>query len=209
MSSYLDEITLGLSPHDPFSEEMEVGSPSPTQEEVAPGSPGDQALRDFDTDQWPSQVPEDQLLGASQLVQELSDGSSSGDENDNGLGEELLVDLSETEEEEEVQEIRSPPPEEDVPMAPAPAPTDGSRPSPPSTPAPSWVDIMDQQEVEEGPESAETAGALLEEQRTLRRQHSLESLAAFGDLEVEVVGRVTSHLRLKGDLQDALTATCR
>ena len=75
MSSFLDEITLGLSPQeDPFSEEMEVGSPSPTQEEEAPGSPVDQVLRDLDNDQWPSQVPEDQLMGASQLVQELSDG---------------------------------------------------------------------------------------------------------------------------------------
>ena len=92
MSSFLDEITLGLSPQeDPFSEEMEMGS-SPIQEEVAPGSPGDQALRDLEADQWPSQVPGDQFLGASQLVRELSDGSSSGDKKDNGLGEELLDD---------------------------------------------------------------------------------------------------------------------
>ena len=78
MSNFLDEITLGLSPQDPFSEEMEVGSPSPTQEEEVPGSPVDQVLRDLDNDQWPSQVHEDQLMGTSQLVQELSDGSSSG-----------------------------------------------------------------------------------------------------------------------------------
>ena len=54
MSNFLDDITLGLSPQDPFSEETEVGSPSPTQEEVAPGSPGDQALRDLKADTWPS-----------------------------------------------------------------------------------------------------------------------------------------------------------
>ena len=68
MSNFLDDITLGLSPQDGFSEEMEVGSPTPTQEEELPGSPVDQILRDLDNDQWPSQVPEDQLMGASQLV---------------------------------------------------------------------------------------------------------------------------------------------
>ena len=46
---------------------------------------------------------------------------------------------------------------------------------------------MDQEEGE-GPESHETAEALLVEQRALRRQHSLESLAAFRDSEVEVPG---------------------
>ena len=130
------------------------------------------------------------------------------------------------------------PSEKDETMDPAPpAPAAGSHPSPP--PAQElWADIMDQED-REGSEPAKTEGALLEERRALRRQHSLESLAAFGDSEVEVprgldldplgrelflshhlspaaarpyqevVGRVTSHLRLKGDLQDALTATCR
>merc|ERR1711942_350297 len=94
------------------------------------------------------------------------------------------------------------------------------------------------QEVGEGPESHVTVEALLVEQCALRQQPSLESLAAFGDSEVgvqemdlgplgrslflghhlspaaacrpyqEVVGRVASHLHLRGDLQDALTATC-
>ena len=119
-------------------------------------------------------------------------------------------------------------------MDPAPAPEIGSRPPPPPTPEPEmgWVSWK---EVGEGPEPAKTEGVCLEEQRALRQQHSLESLAAFGDLEVEVpggldleplgrelflghhlspaaarpylevVGRVTSHLHLKGDLQDVLT----
>ena len=119
MSDFLEDISLGLSPQEPFSQEMDVQSPRPTQEEEVPGSPGDQVLRDLDSDQWPSQVPEDQLLGVSQLVQELSDGSSSGDKNDNGL-EGLLVDLGESEEEEEVQEIVVPP-QEVVPTCPTPA----------------------------------------------------------------------------------------
>ena len=126
MSSFLDEITLGLSPQeDPFSEEMEMGSPTPMQEEVAPGSPRDQALRDLEADTWPSQQASvDQLLGASQLVRALSDGSSSGDENDNSPGEELLEDdpADGVVSEDEVQEIRSPPLEEDITMVPAPAP---------------------------------------------------------------------------------------
>ena len=87
---------------------MEVECLATQEGQVAPGSPSDQSLRDLATDQWPSQVPEDQLLGASQLVQELSDGSSSGeeDENDNLDLEGLLeIDLNEVEEEEEVQEI--------------------------------------------------------------------------------------------------------
>ena len=96
---------------------------------------------------------------------------------------------------------------------------------------------MDQEEGA-GPEPQETAEALLVEQHALRQQHSLESLSAFGDSEVEgpgldlgplgkslflghhlspaaacrpyqeVVGRVASHLHLRGDLQDALAATC-
>ena len=88
MSDFLYDIALGLSPQAGFVEEMEVGSPTPVQEEVSPGSPEDQILRDLDNDQWPSQEPEDQ----PELVQELSDGSSSVDENDNGPGEELLDD---------------------------------------------------------------------------------------------------------------------
>ena len=91
MSNFLKDTTLGLSPQDPFSEEMEVGSPSPTQEGEAPGSPGDQAPRDPVSIQWPQQLPEDQLLGASQLVRELSDGPASGDENDNNLTKHLPV----------------------------------------------------------------------------------------------------------------------
>ena len=120
MSNFLDDITLGLSPQDAFSKEMEVGSPTSAQEEGLPGSPVDQLLRDLDGDQWPSQVPEDQ----PELVQELSDGSSSMDENDNGPGEELLDDDLDKVEvlEDEVQEIRSLPLEEDVTMDPAPAP---------------------------------------------------------------------------------------
>ena len=121
-----------------------MGSPSPTQEEEVPGSPGDQVLRDLASDQWPSQVVEDQLLGALQLAQELSDRSSSGDENGNGQ-EGLLVDLSDSEEEEEVQEIMVPPWEEEEPMPPAPAPQGGSPPPSPSTPAPLWAEIMDQE----------------------------------------------------------------
>ena len=74
MSDFLEDISLGLSPQEPFSQEMEVESPRPTQEEETSGSPSDQVLRDLVSDQWPSQVPGDQLLGASQLVQELSDG---------------------------------------------------------------------------------------------------------------------------------------
>ena len=54
-------------------------------------------------------------------------------------------------------------------------------------PAPSWADIMDQ-EGRAGPESHKPAEALLEEQHTLRHQHSLESLSAFGDSEVEAPG---------------------
>ena len=69
MSDFLDGISLGLSPQDPFSEEMEVESLSTQEGNVAPGSPSNQALRDLATDQWPSQAPEDQLLGASQLQQ--------------------------------------------------------------------------------------------------------------------------------------------
>ena len=58
--SFLEDISLGLdSPQDLFSQEMEVGSPNPTQEKEAPGSPGDQVLRDLASDQWPSQVVED------------------------------------------------------------------------------------------------------------------------------------------------------
>ena len=91
--NFLADITLELSPRDdPFSEEMELGT-SPNPEEEAPGSPGSQALRDLVADTWPSQQASvDQLLGASQLAKVLSDGSSSGDENDNGPGEELLDD---------------------------------------------------------------------------------------------------------------------
>ena len=54
-----------LFPQDPFSEEMEVESLTTQEGNVVPGSPSDQTLRDLDTDQWPSQAPEDQLLGAS------------------------------------------------------------------------------------------------------------------------------------------------
>ena len=186
-NSFLDEITLGLSPReDPFSEEMEMGS-SPIQEEVVPGSPGSQALRDLEADTWPSQQASvDQLLGASQLAKVLSDGSSSGDENDNGPGEELLDD-PDSEVEVLEEDVQDPPSEVDVTMDPAPAPAEGSRPSPPPAQEQSWADIMDQEE-REGPEPAKTEGALLEEQHTLRRQHSLESLAAFGDSEVEAPG---------------------
>ena len=237
MSDFLDGISLGLSPQDPFFEEMEVEILSTQEGNVAPGFPSDQALRDLVTDQWPSQAPEDVLLGASQLQLELSDGSSSGgDEKDNADLEGLLKDLNKVEEEEKLQEDVVPP--QDEPMPPAPAPYVGSHPPPQSAPAPSWVDIMDQ-EVGEGTESHETVEALLVEQHALRQQHSLESLAAFRDSEVkvpgldlgplgkslflghhlspaaafrpyqEVVGRVASHLHLRGDLQDALMATCR
>ena len=53
MSDFLDSISLGLSPQDPFSQEMEVESHS-TQEEEMPGSPSDQVLRDLVSNQWPS-----------------------------------------------------------------------------------------------------------------------------------------------------------
>ena len=59
MSDFLYDIALGLSPQAGFVEEMEVGSPTPVQEEVSPGSPEDQILRDLDNGQWPSQEPED------------------------------------------------------------------------------------------------------------------------------------------------------
>ena len=125
MSDFLAGISLGLdSPQDPFQEDMEVECLATQEGQVAPGSPSDQSLRDLATDQWPSQVPEDQLLDASQLQQELSDGSSSGeeDENDNLDLEGLLeIDLDEVEEEEEVQEIVVLP-QEVVPTSPAPAP---------------------------------------------------------------------------------------
>ena len=85
--SDLYDIALGVNnPQEGFVEEMEVGSPTPAQGAVVPGSPEDQLLRDLDHDQWPSQEPGDQ----PELVQELSEGSSSLDENDNDLGEELL-----------------------------------------------------------------------------------------------------------------------
>ena len=237
MSDFLDGISLGLSPQDSLSEEMEVEILSTQEGNVVAGSPGDQSLRDLVTDQWTSQVPEDQLLGASQLQQELSDGSSSGgeDENSNVDLEGLLKGLGDVEEEEEVQEVKVLP-QEDEPMPPAPAPYVGSHPPPQSAPTPLWADIMDQ-EGRTGLESQQPAEALLEEQRALRRQHFLESLAAFGDSEVEapgldlgplgkglflshhlspasacrpyqeVVGRVASQLHLRGELQDALTAT--
>ena len=113
-------------------EEMEVGSPTPAQGAVVPGSPEDQLLRDLDHDQWPSQEPGDQ----PELVQELSDGPSSLDENDNDLGEELLQDNPANGEgsEDKVQEIRSLPLEEDAHIDPAPAPEAGSRPPPPPSP---------------------------------------------------------------------------
>ena len=105
---------------------------SPIQEEEAPGSPGSQALRDLENDSWPSQQASvDQLLGASQLAEILSDGSSSGDENDNGPGEELLDDHDSEVEVLEEDEVQDPPSEEDETMDPAPAPVEGSRPSPP------------------------------------------------------------------------------
>ena len=126
---------------------------------------------------------------------------------------------------------------EDVTMDPAPASETGSRPPPPPFPEPEmgWVSWKEG----EGPEPAKTERVILEEQRAQSQQHSLETLSAFGDSEVEVlgeidlkplgrelflshylspaatgpylqvVGRVTNHLRLKGDLQDALTATIR
>ena len=117
-----------------------------TQEcNVAPGSPSDQALRDLATDQCPSQAPEDQLLGASQLQQELSDGSSSGeDENDNVDLEGLLGGLDDVEEEEVLQEdmVLS---QEDEPMPPELAPYIGSHPPPQCALSPSLADIMDQE----------------------------------------------------------------
>ena len=145
MSDFLNGISLGLSPHDPFSEEMEVESLSTQEGNVAPGSPSDQALRDLATDQWPSQAPEDQLLGASQLQQKLSDRSSSGeDENDNVDLEGLLRGLNDFEVEEVLQEDVVPP-QEDEPMPPAPAPYVGSHPPPQSALSPSLADIMDQE----------------------------------------------------------------
>ena len=159
--SDLYDIALGVNnPQEGFVEEMEVGSPTPAQGAVVPGSPEDQLLRDLDHDQWPSQEPGDQ----PELVQELSDGSSSVDENDNGLGEELLDDdLDEVVvSEDEVQEIRSPPLEEDAPMDPAPAPEAGSRPPPPPSPKPEmgWVSWKEG----EGLEPAKTERAPLGEQ---------------------------------------------
>ena len=141
------------------------------------------------------------------------------------------------ESEEEVQEIRNQPPEEDRTMDPAPAPKIGSRPPKPPSPDSEmgWVSWTEG----EGPEPAKTERAPLGKQPTSRREHSLEVLSAFGDSEIEVlggidldplgrelflgqhlspaasgsylevVGRVTSHLHLKGDLQDVLTATTR
>ena len=142
MSDFLEGISLGLSPEDPFHEDMEVECLTSQEGNVAPRSPSDQALRDLATDQWPSQAPEDQLLGASQLVQELSDGSSSREnKNDKVDLEGLLKGLNDVEEEEELQEDVVPP--QDEPMPPAPAPYVGSHPPPQSVPAPSWVDIMD------------------------------------------------------------------
>ena len=41
MSEFLEDISLGLSPQEPFSQEIEVESPHPTQEEETPGSPSD------------------------------------------------------------------------------------------------------------------------------------------------------------------------
>ena len=82
MSDFLEGISLGLSPEDPFHEDMEVECLTSQEGNVAPRSPSN-ALRDLATDQWPSQAPEDQLLRASQLVQELSDRSSSGEEDEN------------------------------------------------------------------------------------------------------------------------------
>ena len=102
MSDFLGEISLGLSPQDPFLEEegMEVDILTTQEGNVAPQSPSDQALEDLATDTWPSQVPEDTLLGASQLAAELSDGSSSGDENSNVDVEGLLEELNMVEVEE-------------------------------------------------------------------------------------------------------------
>ena len=159
MSDFLDGISLGLSPQDPFSEEMEVEMLATQEGNVVPRSPSDQALEDLATDTWPSQVPEDVLLGASQLAAELSDESSSGDKNSNVDMEGLLEDLDEVEEEEELQEDVVPP-QEDIPMPPAPAPQVGSHPPPQSAPSPSWVDIMDQEEGA-GPESLQPMEALL------------------------------------------------
>ena len=65
-SDFLCEISLGLSPQDPFSEEegMEVVILATQEGSVLPQSPSEQALEDLITDQCPSQVPEDTLLGA-------------------------------------------------------------------------------------------------------------------------------------------------
>ena len=121
MSDFLDGISLGLSPQDPFSEEMEVEMLATQEGNVAPESPSDQALRDLATDTWPSQAPEDALFGASQAPAELSDGSSSGgDENSNMDVEGLLECLDEDEEEEEQYDVVEIPLQEDVPMSPAP-----------------------------------------------------------------------------------------
>ena len=51
MLDFLEDIFLGLSPQEPFSQEMDVESPHPTQEEEVPGSPGDQVLRDLASEQ--------------------------------------------------------------------------------------------------------------------------------------------------------------
>ena len=109
MSDFLEGISLGLSPEDPFHEDMEVECLTSQEGNVVPRSPSN-ALRDLTTDQWPSQAPEDQLLGASQLQQELSDGSSSeDDENDNVDLEGLLGGFDDVEEEEVLQEDVVPP----------------------------------------------------------------------------------------------------
>ena len=66
----MGDITLGLSPQDPFldEEEMEVEVFATQGDNLPLESPSDQALRDLADDRWPSQgPPEDALLGPSQV----------------------------------------------------------------------------------------------------------------------------------------------